>query len=100
MYDSNSSLEDKMGKDWLHQRDQEDTMEVLQDEQEEDEERREEETLKTVTKHDEKEEKERRRFPEEEDEEILKESNSRFVLFPIKYREVSPDLTHQLQEIS
>lgn len=30
-----------------------------------------------------------RRFPEEEDEEILKESNSRFVLFPIKYREVS-----------
>lgn len=30
-----------------------------------------------------------RRFPDEEDEEILKESNSRFVLFPIKYREVS-----------
>lgn len=30
-----------------------------------------------------------RRFPEEEDEEILKESNARFVLFPIKYREVS-----------
>ena len=30
-----------------------------------------------------------RRFPEEEDEEILKESNSRFVLFPIKFREVS-----------
>lgn len=29
------------------------------------------------------------KFPEEEDEEILKESNSRFVLFPIKYREVS-----------
>lgn len=30
-----------------------------------------------------------RKFPEEEDEEILKESNSRFVLFPIRYREVS-----------
>ena len=30
-----------------------------------------------------------RRFPEEEDEDILKESNSRFVLFPIRYREVS-----------
>ena len=32
-----------------------------------------------------------RRFPEEEDEEILKESDSRFVLFPIRYREVSVD---------
>lgn len=30
-----------------------------------------------------------RRFPEEEDEELLRESNDRFVLFPIKYREVS-----------
>lgn len=29
------------------------------------------------------------KFPEEADEEILQESNSRFVLFPIKYREVS-----------
>ena len=29
-----------------------------------------------------------RRFPEEEDEDILKESNARFVLFPIRYREV------------
>jgi len=37
----------------------------------------------------EKEDKLERKFPEEEDEEILKESNSRFVLFPIKYREVS-----------
>lgn len=29
-----------------------------------------------------------RRFPEEEDEELLRESEDRFVLFPIKYREV------------
>ena len=29
-----------------------------------------------------------RKFPEEEDEDILKESNARFVLFPIRYREV------------
>ena len=29
-----------------------------------------------------------RRFPEEEDEAILKETNDRFVLFPIKYNEV------------
>lgn len=30
-----------------------------------------------------------RKFPEEEDEDLLRESNDRFVLFPIKYREVS-----------
>lgn len=30
------------------------------------------------------------KFPEEADEDILQESNSRFVLFPIKYREVRP----------
>ncbi|WVQ66619.1 uncharacterized protein L199_004803 [Kwoniella botswanensis] len=29
-----------------------------------------------------------RKFPEEEDEDILRESNDRFVLFPIKYREI------------
>ncbi|WVQ96373.1 hypothetical protein IAU59_003478 [Kwoniella sp. CBS 9459] len=29
-----------------------------------------------------------RRFPEEEDEDILRESNERFVLFPIRYREI------------
>ena len=29
-----------------------------------------------------------KRFPEEEDEDILKESNNRFVLFPIRYRSV------------
>ncbi|KAI9632387.1 ferritin-like superfamily [Dioszegia hungarica] len=29
-----------------------------------------------------------RRFPEEEDEELLRESEDRFVLFPIKYREI------------
>jgi hypothetical protein len=33
--------------------------------------------------------KSKRRFVEEEDEEILRESNDRFVLFPIKYHEVS-----------
>lgn len=33
--------------------------------------------------------KSKRRFPEEEDEDILRESNDRFVLFPIKYREAS-----------
>jgi ribonucleoside-diphosphate reductase subunit M2 len=31
----------------------------------------------------------KRRFPEEEEEDLLRESNDRFVLFPIKYREVS-----------
>jgi len=30
-----------------------------------------------------------RRFPEEEDEDLLRETDDRFVLFPIKYREVS-----------
>jgi hypothetical protein len=30
----------------------------------------------------------RKRFPEEEDEDLLRESNDRFVLFPIKYREI------------
>ncbi|WVR08350.1 hypothetical protein IAU60_005405 [Kwoniella sp. DSM 27419] len=29
-----------------------------------------------------------RRFPEEEEEDLLRESNERFVLFPIKYREI------------
>jgi ribonucleoside-diphosphate reductase subunit M2 len=31
-----------------------------------------------------------KRFPEEEDEELLRESDDRFVLFPIRYREVYP----------
>lgn len=31
----------------------------------------------------------KRRFPEEEDEDILRETNDRFVLFPIKYHEVN-----------
>jgi ribonucleoside-diphosphate reductase subunit M2 len=35
-----------------------------------------------------KEEKVTRRFPEEEDEDLLRESTDRFVLFPIKDREV------------
>ncbi|WWD20001.1 hypothetical protein CI109_104474 [Kwoniella shandongensis] len=30
----------------------------------------------------------RRRFPEEEDEDLLRESEARFVLFPIRYREI------------
>ncbi len=42
--------------------------------------------------HDGEDEDHRKRFPEEEDEEILRESNSRFVLFPIRYREVRPIL--------
>ncbi|WWC73378.1 uncharacterized protein I206_107345 [Kwoniella pini CBS 10737] len=33
-------------------------------------------------------EKKQRRFPEEDDEDILRESDDRFVLFPIKYREI------------
>ncbi|OCF40176.1 ribonucleoside-diphosphate reductase subunit M2 [Kwoniella heveanensis CBS 569] len=35
-----------------------------------------------------KEQTQKRRFPEEEDEDILRESNERFVLFPIRYREI------------
>lgn len=31
----------------------------------------------------------KRRFPEEDDEDILRETNDRFVLFPIKYNQVS-----------
>ena len=30
----------------------------------------------------------KRRFPEEEEEEMLRETNDRFVLFPIRYHEV------------
>lgn len=33
----------------------------------------------------------KKRFPEEEDEDLLRETNDRFVLFPIKYHEVSCD---------
>jgi ribonucleoside-diphosphate reductase subunit M2 len=95
MYDSCSSLEDKMGGNWLSsstRKHDEEAMEVLQDEQDE-----ERDTITAVTKSDDgvsgKNGKEGKastsRFPEEDDEEILKESNSRFVLFPIKYREVS-----------
>lgn len=77
-----------MGKDWqtsngsVRSEEKEEGMEILLDD-----------TVKTevVSKPAaaEKEGKLERKFPEEEDEEILKESNSRFVLFPIKYREVS-----------
>jgi ribonucleoside-diphosphate reductase subunit M2 len=89
MYDSSASLEDKMGKEWnttgSAASEEEEGMEILLDEP----------TNKSVvakTAPADKEGKSERRFPEEEDEEILRESNSRFVLFPIKYREVSSAL--------
>jgi len=84
MYDSSAS-EDKMGKEWnttgSAASEEEEGMEILLDEP----------TNKSVvakTAPADKEGKSERRFPEEEDEEILRESNSRFVLFPIKYREI------------
>jgi ribonucleoside-diphosphate reductase subunit M2 len=87
MYDSSSSLENKMGQDWQTSNgsvrsEEEEGMEMLLEEPS-----KKEVALKKVPE--EKEGKLERKFPEEEDEEILKESNSRFVLFPIKYREVS-----------
>ena len=87
MYDSSSSLENKMGQDWQAsdgsvRSEEEEGMEILLDEPV-----KQELALKKVPE--EKDSKVERKFPEEEDEEILKESNSRFVLFPIKYREVS-----------
>jgi ribonucleoside-diphosphate reductase subunit M2 len=86
IYDSSASLEDKMNRDWQSTNgstpsEEEEGMEILLDEPS-----KRVEPRKTVLA--EKEDKMARRFPEEEDEEILKESNSRFVLFPIKYREV------------
>jgi ribonucleoside-diphosphate reductase subunit M2 len=87
MYDSSSSLENKMGQDWQTSNgsvrsEEEEGMEILLDEPS-----KKDIALKNVSE--EKGGKLERKFPEEEDEEILKESNSRFVLFPIKYREVS-----------
>jgi ribonucleoside-diphosphate reductase subunit M2 len=87
MYDSSSSLENKMGQDWQTsgggvRSEEEEGMEILLDEPV-----KKDVAVKAVPT--EKEGKLERKFPEEEDEEILKESNSRFVLFPIKYREVS-----------
>jgi hypothetical protein len=87
MYDSGASLEDKMGRDWQSSSDsepseEEERMEILLDEPV----KRQEGTEVVVSE--DKNGKSERKFPEEEDEEILKESNSRFVLFPIKYREV------------
>jgi hypothetical protein len=87
MYHSSSSLEEKMSRDWQISNggvtaEEGEGMEILLDD----------DVAKVSPKRSapiEKEVKEERRFPEEEDEEILKESNSRFVLFPIKYREVS-----------
>jgi hypothetical protein len=38
-----------------------------------------------------------RRFPEEENEDILRETNDRFVLFPIKYREVRSSTSFRTQ---
>jgi len=93
MYNSSSSLEEKMSRDWQISNgsatsEEEEGMELLLDEPAS----RGAATEPTPT---EKEGKEERRFPEEEDEEILKESNSRFVLFPIKYREVSQTISCQ-----
>jgi hypothetical protein len=84
MYDSSSSLDGKMGRNWNTSGsiavEEEEAMEVLLDEPK---------PVRLTETVMEKEDKVKRKFPEEEDEEILKESNSRFVLFPIKYREVS-----------
>jgi hypothetical protein len=87
MYHSSSSLEEKMSRDWQISNgratsEEEEGMEILLDEPSK-------KVAATAFAPIKKEVKEARRFPEEEDEEILKESNSRFVLFPIKYREVS-----------
>ena len=41
----------------------------------------------------------RRRFPEEYDEDILRDSNDRFVLFPIKYHEVSVKAHQECEQI-
>lgn len=76
-----------MGQDWQTssgsvRSEEEEGMEILLDEP-----AKKDVAVKAVPA--EKEGKSERKFPEEEDEEILKESNSRFVLFPIKYREVS-----------
>jgi len=86
MYDSSSSLENKMGQDWQTSNgsvrsEEEEGMEILLDETV-----KKDVAIKKVPE--ESDGKVERKFPEEEDEEILKESNSRFVLFPIKYREV------------
>jgi ribonucleoside-diphosphate reductase subunit M2 len=93
MYDSSSSLENKMSQDWQTSNgsvgsEEEEGMEILLDEPS-----KKEIALKKVPE--EKGGKLERKFPEEEDEEILKESNSRFVLFPIKYREVSSVLSRR-----
>jgi len=87
MYDSSASLEDKMNRDWQSSSssalsDGEEGMEILLDEPIKRQEKSKMDPEDQVVKLE-------RKFPEEEDEEILKESNSRFVLFPIKYREAS-----------
>jgi len=87
MYDSSASLEDKMNRDWQSSSssapsEEEEGMEILLDEPIKRQEKSKMDPEDQVVKSE-------RKFPEEEDEEILKESNSRFVLFPIKYREAS-----------
>ncbi|KAK6909042.1 ribonucleoside-diphosphate reductase subunit M2 [Kwoniella mangroviensis CBS 10435] len=67
MYDSNSSLESDMSGMTVTALDQNEH--------------------NASTKHAD-DQKKQRKFPEEEDEDILRESNDRFVLFPIKYREI------------
>ncbi|WWC93153.1 uncharacterized protein L201_008120 [Kwoniella dendrophila CBS 6074] len=69
MYDSSSSLESAMS-----------TMTITQQQQRTDE--------VEAKKQEKGEESKQRRFLEEDDEDILRESNDRFVLFPIKYREI------------
>lgn len=89
MYDSSSTLDDQMKGDWANIRtngNQTDNIETSLDHRIE---IHEDDASSSTGSRKGKEPEEVRRFPEEEDEEILKESNSRFVLFPIKYREVS-----------
>ncbi|WWD04015.1 hypothetical protein V865_002078 [Kwoniella europaea PYCC6329] len=67
MYDSNTSLESDMSGMTITALDQN------------------ERSVPTKSADDQK---KQRKFPEEEDEDILRESNDRFVLLPIKYREI------------
>ncbi|WVW86542.1 hypothetical protein I302_108591 [Kwoniella bestiolae CBS 10118] len=72
MYDSNSSLESEMSGM---------TITGLDGDRDQSDDR-------SSTKEDSEKKQKQRKFPEEEDEDILRESNDRFVLFPIKYREI------------
>lgn len=102
MYDSSSSLDEKMARDWLHQDENRQEHEAESSRMARDRERNQPNQTGSGSPNEEgahgtkemegnhgEEKVGTRRFPEEEDEDILKESNSRFVLFPIRYREVS-----------